>query len=86
MSEEEQVSAVIEKLLNIANSYLDSYCDIYDEYVLDDEEIEKIEDEDERDRAKDLKETDDFLKKAATFLEEYNKKYLEPEEVEEEEI
>lgn len=86
MSEEEQVAVVIEKLLDIANSYVDSYCDTYDEYVLDDNEIEEIEDEEDRERARELKETDDFLKKAATFLEEYKENNLQPEEVEEEEL
>lgn len=86
MSEEEQVAVVIEKLMDIANSYVDSYCDTYDEYVLDDDEIEEIEDEEDRESARELKETDDFLKKAAAFLEEYKKNNLQPEEVEEEEL
>lgn len=87
MNEDEKIVQIMTRLLEISNTYLDCYCEIYDEYVLSDKEIEEIEDEDERERAKDLKETDDFLKKAATFIEEYkksiNKENVEIEEEEE---
>lgn len=84
MSKEEEMIAIMEKLLNITNSYVDSYCETYDEYVLNDDEIAEIEDEEERERAKDLKETDNFLKKVATYIEEYNKEHSKQAEEEEE--
>lgn len=86
MNREEELIFIMEKVLDIANSYVDTYCEFCNEYVLADDEIEEIEDEEEKERAKDLKETDDFLKKAATFFEEYKENNLQPEEVEEEEL
>lgn len=83
MSKEEEMIAIMEKLLNITDSYVDSYCETYDEYVLNDDEIAEIEDEEERERAKDLKETDNFLKKVATYIKEYKEENLKQEEVEE---
>jgi len=84
MSKEEEMIAIMEKLLNITNSYVDSYCETYDEYVLNEDEIAEIEDEEERERAKDLKETDDFLMKVAIYIEEYNKEHSKQSEEEEE--
>ena len=42
-------------------------------YDLSEEDIEEIEDEEEKERAIDLKETDDFLKRANEFIKEYKK-------------
>ena len=75
---------MLTKLLEITNSYVDDYCETHDEYVLSDEEINDIEDEEERDRAIDLKETDDFLEEVATYIEECSKD-IKKENLEEEE-
>lgn len=81
---EEKLLQMLTKLLEITNSYVDDYCETHDEYVLSDEEINDIEDEEERDRAIDLKETDDFLEEVATYIEECSKD-IKKENLEEEE-
>lgn len=73
MSEEEMIVNIMTKLLNIADTYLGYYCENFDEYVLSEEDIEEIEDEEEKEKAIDLKETDDFLKRANEFIKEYKK-------------
>lgn len=60
----------LEKLLLIANSYFSCYCETFDHYVMSNEEIEEIEDTVEKELAKDLKETDEFLYKIGKLLEE----------------
>ena len=74
---------MIEKLLNIANDYVNYYCELHDVRVLSYDEIEEIDDEVEKEEAKDLKETDDFLNSVATYIEEYKNKKRENEEEEE---
>lgn len=74
MSENEEVAYILTGLLNIANSYVSDYCVTNNKYVLKDEDIEKIEDKEDKEKAINLKKTDDFLKKAATFIDEYQKK------------
>ncbi len=73
MNKNEKILEMMTELLGIADMYLTSYCEITDEYVLSDEEIKEIEDEEEKEKAIDLKEADDFLKEAAIFIEEYKK-------------
>lgn len=71
VSEEKIIVDIMTKLLNISNSYLEFYCENFDEYVLSEEDIKNIEDEEERERAIELKETDTFLKKVSKFIKEY---------------
>lgn len=82
MNEDEKISFIIEKLLNISNLYFNSYCEVHNKYILDNEEIENLEDDEEKIIAKELKEVDNFLEEAGTFLEEYKKIHLEAEEEE----
>lgn len=73
LSEEKIIVDLMTKLLNISNNYLELYCENFDEYVLSEEEIKNIDDEEERKRAIELKETDTFLKKVSNFIKEYKK-------------
>lgn len=84
MIENRKVIEILEKLLDISNSLLNDYCDVYDEYVLSNEEIEMKEDEEERERAIDLKETNDFLYEVGAFIQEYKNEYKIEESCEEE--
>lgn len=58
----------LKRLLDIANNYFDDYCENFDEYVLNDNEIKEIEDEEEKEKAINLKETNDFLNEIAKIL------------------
>lgn len=73
MSEEEVISNMMTKLLNIGVTYLEYYCEFTDEYVLSEDEIKSIDDEEDRERATEIKNTSDFLKKANEFIKEYKK-------------
>lgn len=67
-TEMKEIITIAKKLLNIANSYVTSYCETNDMYILNYDEIEEIEDEEEKENAKELKEIDIFLNKVAIFL------------------
>lgn len=89
MKEEEAIANIMTKLLDIANTYLKSYCEIYDDYALSDEGLEQLNDEVEKKIAIDLKEKKDFLKNADEFIKEYKKEKnidVQTEEEEEESI
>lgn len=64
----------LEKLLNIADTYLTCYCETYDRYILDEEEIKLLEDEEEIEIQKDLRETENFLNKINDIIKKENKK------------
>lgn len=77
---------IIEELLDIANYYMNAYCESNDENVLSEDEIEQIEDEDEKKRATELKQADDFVKMTSKLIKEYNeKKYADKKSEEQEE-
>jgi len=77
---------MLENLLNIADHYFTEYCELKDEYVLSDKELENIEDEEEREYAEALRNTDDYFKKVAKYIEEYKEKNKSQGNDEEEEI
>jgi len=83
MRNEEEMIVVMEKLLNIADTYLECYCENFDEYVLKNEEIEHIDNQEEKERARNLKETDDFLRKVELYIKEYKEEHVKQEEFEE---
>jgi len=47
---------------------MDGYCDLADEYVPEKEEIEKIEEPEEKEKALELYEDDQILRKADKFF------------------
>lgn len=84
MNEKEKIIEVIDKLLQISNCYMECYCETYDEWVQSDDDIKRIEDEEDRDKAIELKENSDYLYYAAEFLENFKERALvECEELEE---
>ena len=73
MNEKKIIADTMTKLLDIASTYFDCYLDVYYEEILTDEEIELLDDEEEKTIAIDLKQTDDFLEGAKNLVEDYKK-------------
>lgn len=71
MKKNEEIFNVISDLLGVANYYMDTYCDLVNEYVLPKEEIEKIEYPEYKERALELYKNDQILEKADKFLDEF---------------
>lgn len=73
MNEKKIIADTMTKLLDIASTYFDCYLDVYHIHILTDEEIELLDDEEEKTIAIDLKQTDDFLEGAKNLVEDYKK-------------
>lgn len=71
MCMKDNIMIIMKKVLNIAETYLTNYCETFDEYVLSDEDISKIEDKEEKENALELKEADNILNEAQVILQEY---------------
>ena len=76
MNINEEASQYLDELVRLANNIFSDYCELRDEYVLTDEEISDISDANERDRAIEVKEIDDFLYNAKQFNEKYKQHLL----------
>ena len=71
MCMKDNIMIIMKKVLNIAETYLTNYCETFGEYVLSDEDIEKIEDKEEKENALEVKEADNILNEAQVILKEY---------------
>ena len=59
---------VIEQAILFADSFFTDYCELTDNYVLSNEEIEQITDIETKELAMDIRECDHLLKKAMEIL------------------
>lgn len=75
---EEKINAIktMIKLSNIANYYMDTYCDLNNEYVLSKKEIEEIEYPEDKEKALNLYNDDKNLQDSSSFIKKYTKDCL----------
>ena len=64
---------ILQKVLDIANDYLNDYCEGFGQYVLTEKEISEIKDIDDRQRASIVKYENDILNEAGCILEELSR-------------
>lgn len=62
---------ILQETLKNADSYFTYYCEVTDRYVYSQDEIDKIEDEDERNEAQENKDYNDLLEKAQNIINKY---------------
>ena len=60
---------ILKNAIETANNILTNYCEFLDTYILTNEEIEMIEDEEEKAEAKEMKRIDKLFEKASKILE-----------------
>lgn len=71
VTNEKKFADMIARLFDIADIYFDCYLDVFNEEILSDERIERLDDEEEKNIAIDLRKTDDFLKEAKQMIEKF---------------
>lgn len=64
---------ILRKTLMLADRYFTEYCEFTDTYIPSPEDIEQMDDEDEKEQAQELLDYDTILRKAQEIIEKYNK-------------
>ena len=62
---------ILERTLKMADGYFDAFCEVTDSHVLSQEEIDLLEDEQQKEEAQEALEFDELLKKSQEIIEKH---------------